>query len=324
MIKKLQKNNKLLCTSRDYREVVELAKIRGMNLVFVGKHGGSDKIGKLDASLKRMNSLLTIVKKFLPDLTISFCSPEASRISFGLGVRHISFCDSPHAEAVMRLTVPLVERLLIPWIIPKKEFTRYGIAKEKIIQYRAIDASIIVKQRSKGNSKYDFPLNKKTILIRPAESEAAYLSKNENSIIKIVRKITRESKNYNIVILGRYLSQISKLKRKFGRNVTVLDRVVDGKSLLRSVDLFIGSGGTMTAEAALMGIPTISYNAVPNYIEEYLVKNSLIKRARDPQRIVLLAKMILKSGKKKHRENARRILNSMEDPFSKLVSLIKP
>jgi len=324
MIKKLQKNNKLLCTSRNYREVVELAKIRGMNLFFVGKHGGSDKIGKLDASLQRMNSLLAIVKKFWPDLTISFCSPEASRISFGLGVKHISFCDSPHAEAVMRLTIPLLQRLLIPWIIPKKEFTKYGIAKEKITQYRAIDASLIVKQRSKDNSKYNFVFKKKTILIRPEESEASYLSKNENRIIEIIRGISNEFQYYNIIILGRYLPQISKLKRKFGRNVTVLGRVVEGKSLLRFVDLFIGSGGTMTAEAALMGIPTISYNAVPNYIEEYLVKNGLVKRETDPQRIVFLAKMILKSDKKKHREKARRILNSMEDPFLKLISLIKP
>src|SRR3990172_9711613 len=109
MIRKLQKNNKLLCTSRNYREVVELSKIRGMNLVFVGKHGGFDKISKLNASLKRTYCLLSIVKKFNPELTVSFCSPEASRISFGLGVKHIAFCDSPHAEAVMRLSVPLVE-----------------------------------------------------------------------------------------------------------------------------------------------------------------------------------------------------------------------
>ena len=324
MIRKLQKNNKLLCTSRNYREVVELSKIRGMNLVFVGKHGGFDKISKLNASLKRTYCLLSIVKKFNPELTVSFCSPEASRISFGLGVRHIAFCDSPHAEAVMRLSVPLVEMLLIPWIIPKKEFTRYGISEEKISQYKAIDASVIVKERSKNDSKYNFLLKKKkTILIRPEESEAAYVFDNENRITKIIRKIIKEFPNYNVIILGRYLPQISQLKREFGSKAIVMDKVVDGKSLLKFVDVFIGSGGTMTAEAALMGIPTISYNAVPNYIEKYLVKNGLVKREESHKKIVFLAKKILKSNNKKSKNKAKKILSSMEDPFSKLIMYIK-
>jgi hypothetical protein len=324
MIRKLQKNNKLLCTSRNYREVVDLAKIRGINLVFVGRHGGSDKTGKLNASLTRMHRLLSIVKKFNPELTVSFCSPEASRISYGIGVKHVAFCDSPHAEAVMRLCLPLVQRLLIPWVIPKKEFTKYGISKEKISQYKAIDASVIVKERSKKDVKYNFLLKKKkTILIRPEESEAAYVSDNENRIIRIIREITKEFPNYNIVILGRYLPQISKLKRKFGSKIIMMNEVVDSKSLLKFVDVFIGSGGTMTAESALMGIPTISYDAVPNYIEQYLVRNGLVKREKNPQKIVFLVKQILKSDNKKSRNKARKILNSMEDPFSKLVVHIK-
>jgi len=324
MIRKLQKNNRLLCTSRNYREVIDLAKIRGINLVFVGKHGGSDKTGKLNASLTRMHRLLSIIKKFSPELTVSFCSPEASRISYGLGVKHIAFCDSPHAEAVMRLSIPLVQRLLIPWIIPKNEFTKYGISKEKILQYKAIDASVIVKERSKRDLRYDFLLKKKkTILIRPEESEAAYVSNNENRVTKIIREITKEFPNYNIVILGRYLPQISQLKHEFGNKVIVMNKVVDSKSLLKFVDVFIGSGGTMTAESALMGVPTISYDAVPNYIEQYLVKNGLVKREKNPQKIVFLVKKILKSGSKESRNKAKKILNSMEDPFSKLVTHIR-
>ena len=168
-----------------------------------------------------------------------------------------------------------------------------------------------------------FLKKKKTILIRPEESEAAYVSDNKNRIIKIIREITKEFQNYNIVVLGRYLPQISQLKQKFGSNVIVLDRVIDGKNLLKFTDVFIGSGGTMTAEAALMGVPTISYHAVPNYIEQYLVKNGLIKREENPQKIVFLVKKILKSNNKKFRNRAKKILNSMEDPFSKLITNIK-
>jgi predicted glycosyltransferase len=53
----------------------------------------------------------------------------------------------------MRLVIPLVQKLLIPWIIPKKEFTKFGIDSKDIIHYRAIDAAIIVKQKISKNSK---------------------------------------------------------------------------------------------------------------------------------------------------------------------------
>ena len=322
LIRRLQKSNKLLCTSRNYREVTDLARIRGMKLIFVGKHGGADRSGKLNASLRRMHNLSKIVEKFMPDLTISFCSPEASRISYGFGVKHIAFCDSPHAEAVMRLSIPFIQKLFIPWVIPKKEFSKYGISEKAIIHYKAIDAAVIVKNKSKKYSRNDFSLkNKKTILIRTEESHAAYISNKKNSF-KIVRKIAREFLNYNIVILGRYSTQIHQFKKEFGNNLTVMDKVIDGKSLLEFTDVFVGSGGTMTAEAALMGIPTISYDAVPNYIEQHLVRIGLIRRENNPEKIVRIVKQILELDDKETRRKAKKILNSMEDPFTKLVALI--
>ncbi len=324
MIEKLCKSNQVLCTSRNYREVVELAKVRNVKIVLVGRHGGSDKSEKLKAGLERMLHLSNLVGKFAPDLTISFCSPEASRISFGMGIKHIAFSDSPHAKAVMRLSVPFVQKLLIPWIIPKKEFVEYGISEKDIVQYRSIDAALIVKQKSKNYSKSAFHLkDKKTILVRVEESQAAYIQTRKNSSTNIINEIVKEFSNCNIVVLGRYLSHINQLKKEFGNKLIVLDKVVDGKALLRLTDVFIGSGGTMTAEAALMGIPTISYDAAPNHIEKYLVRIGLVRRERNPKIIINLVKKILKSDNQNLRRKAKTILNSMENPVSKLLTTIR-
>ena len=127
IIKRIKKNHTVLCTSRDYNQVTHLAKIRDLKLIKVGKHGGPKKHDKLNASLERAKSLSSRIKEFSPDITISSCSPEAARVSYGLNIDHICFSDSPHATAVMRLVIPLVQKLLIPWIIPKKEFTKFGI-----------------------------------------------------------------------------------------------------------------------------------------------------------------------------------------------------
>ncbi|MDE1726123.1 MAG: DUF354 domain-containing protein [Thaumarchaeota archaeon] len=321
IVQKLGKNHKILCTSRNYREVVEIARIKHVNLLLVGKHGGSGRKDKLKASTQRIDRLFNIITKFSPDLVISFCSPEASRIAFGLGVKHIAFSDSPHAEAVMRLSLPFVQKLLIPWIIPKKEFEKYGISKSNIIQYKAIDASVIVKNGTNikpvATSKH-----KKTIVIRLEESSAAYVFGKTSISKNIIYEFSKEEEKYNIIVLARYKPQIDQLKKEFGSKVKIMNKVVDGKSLLSAIDLFIGSGGTMTAEAALMGVPTISYDAVPNYIEKYLVKIGLVRRETNPKHVLQTVNEMLRNAPR-NKEKARRILDSMEDPFVRLMSVIK-
>lgn len=320
MIRQLRKNNSVLCTTRNYREVNELAKLQKMKLVVVGKHGGTTKPGKLEASLQRTAILGKIIEKFKPDVTVSFCSPEAARVAFGFGIRHIAFCDSPHAEAVMRLSVPFVQKLLIPWIIPKKEFTKYGILEKNIIPYRAIDAAVIVKYSK--DQKPQHPRNKKNILIRIEEEQAAYIHKNNNTA-QMIQKIAIKFAEHNVMVLPRYRTQISILKKVLGNNAKVLDKVVIGGNLLQNVDVFVGSGGTMTAESALLGIPTISYNAVPNLVQDYLVRKKLVILESNPNRIISIIEKFLSSNDKKLEKNAKQTLASMEDPYKKLIQVIK-
>jgi len=324
MIKRFQKNHKVICTSRNYREVTQLAKLRKLNLKFVGKHGGAEKYDKLDASTNRISQLSIFIKNQSPKIAVSFCSPEASRVSYGLGIKHIAFSDSPHAEAVMRLSVPLVQKLLIPWIIPKKEFTKFGINKKNILQYKAIDAATIAKRVLDKKIKVPF-INKKrkTILVRVEEDQAAYSSKNTKKTIMIIKSIIKEFSDENIMVLGRYGSQIHFLKKTFGKKIKILDKVIDGKMLLSNVDVFVGSGGTMTAESALLGIPTISYNAVPNFIESYLVKNKLVKRETNPKQLARSIRKLINSSNIEHKKRAKKALNSMEDPYTKLVKTIR-
>ena len=323
IIEKLSKKYDILCTSRDYDEVSKLAKIRDFELDFVGKHGGGDKKTKLKASINRMEKLSNKIKIFSPDIVISFCSPEAARISFGLGIKHIAFCDSPHANAVMRLTLPLIQKLLIPFTIPKDEFSKYGIDKKNIIQYKAIDAVVTIKRKINPKAKLPFKKNhRKNILIRVEEEEASYTSKS-SKIIPIIKNIINEFGDENIVILGRYGKQIKNLQQIIGKKAKIVKMSFDGKHLLNNTDIFIGSGGTMTAESALMGIPTISYNAVPNIIEKFLVKKQLVKRETNAGKISNYIKKIFESADNPNKKRADKIVVEMEDPIQKLIKILK-
>ena len=323
MIKHIKKNHTVLCTSRDYQQVTQLAKIRDLKLKIIGKHGGTKRHDKLNASLHRSKSLSLRIKQFSPDITVSFCSPEAARVSYGLGISHICFSDSPHATAVMRLVIPLVQKLLIPWIIPKKEFTKFGIDSKDIINYRAIDAAIIAKRKISKNNKTRSKKNvRKIILVRVEEEYASYSTKRRPAI-PIIKEILKNFSNEEIVVMGRYSSQVKHLEQVFGKKIRVLNKVVDSKNLLENTDVFIGSGGTMTAESALLGIPTISYNAVPNIIEAYLVKKKLVIRKTNPKQIANSIEKILRSSNLGIKKRSKKMMNSMEDPYLTLVKTMK-
>jgi len=323
IIEKLGQKHDILCTSREYNEVTKLAKIRHFDLIFVGKHGGGDKKSKLKASIERIEKLSKKISKFGPDVVISFGSPEAARISFGLGIKHIMFCDSPHANAVMRLTLPLIQKLLIPYVIPKKEFSKFGINEKDIVQYKAIDAVVTIQRKINKNIISPFKNNnKKNILIRVEEEEAAYTSKS-SKIIPIIQKIANDYNDENIIVLGRYTQQIINLQKIMGKKIKVIKMSFDGKYLLNDTDVFIGSGGTMTAESALMGIPTISYNAVPNIIENFLVKKSLVKRETNPKKVSNEIKRIFARKNDQNQKRAKKVVKQMEDPIEKLIKIIK-
>jgi len=323
MIKRIKKNNTVLCTSRDYDQVTQLAKIRNFKLVIVGKHGGSKRHDKLNASLHRAKLLSARIKKFSPDITISFCSPEAARVSYGLDIAHICFSDSPHANAVMRLVVPIIQKLLIPWIIPKKEFVKFGINSNDIIHYKAIDASIIAKRKiSKNSKRLDKESGRNMILVRVEEEYASYSTKKRPAI-PIIKEIIKNFNDEEIVVMGRYTSQVRQLVQTFGKKIRVLSKVVDSKISLENTDVFVGSGGTMTAESALLGIPTISYNAVPNIIESYLVKKKLVIRETNPKRVAISIRNILESSNLETKKRSKKMLDSMEDPYPILVKTMK-
>jgi len=323
MIKRIKKNNTVLCTSRDYSQVTQLAKIRNLKLVIIGKHGGSKRHDKLNASLHRAKLLSTRIKKFSPDITISFCSPEAARVSYGLDIAHICFSDSPHANAVMRLVVPLIQKLLVPWIIPKKEFVKFGINSDDIMHYKAIDASIIAKRKVSKNSKKLVKKSKRKVILVRVEEEYASYSTKKRPAIPIIKEIIKNFSDQEIIVMGRYTSQVRHLDQTFGKKIRVLNKIVDSKILLENADVFVGSGGTMTAESALLGVPTISYNAVPNIIEAYLVRKKLVIRETNPKQIVISIRKILVSSNLEIKKKSKKILDSMEDPYPILVKTMK-
>ena len=332
--RRLEENgHQVLRTTRKYREVNKLLELKGIDAKVVGRHGRRNLADKLKASAQRTLELTSVLEDFKPDVAISFSSPEMARVSYGLKVPHVCINDSPHAEAVARLTVPLSERLLTPKMIPKKVWIKYGISPEKIVQYNALDPWVWLKDFQPDETVLEqlgLDTSRPILTFRTEESFAAYLSskvQKATSVAPIINHVLKNNKDVQIVAVPRYEEQIRVLKRFFKDKIVVSDSMVDGPSLLYYTSIFIGGGGTMTAEAALLGVPTIScYPGEPFIILRYLVEKGLVILETDPEKILKKIQAMLKNldyEKRKQTEKAQKIVSRFEDPAQKILKAIE-
>src|SRR2546428_13503693 len=97
----------VFCTSRHYREAVELARIKKLDLTIVGSHGGGDRYDKLRDSANRTFELTEVVKRFGPDVAVPFLSPGGGTGGTGRRLKQVGLNGSPPPVAVARLTIPL-------------------------------------------------------------------------------------------------------------------------------------------------------------------------------------------------------------------------
>jgi predicted glycosyltransferase len=314
----------ILTTTREYREVNQLLEIRKVSAIKIGRHGGGILKNKLISSAERTRQLALLLSKRRCDFALSFSSPEAARVAYGLSVPHYCVSDSPHAEAASRLTIPLSKMLFTPKVIPKSAWSRYGIGKDRIVQYDALDP-VVWLRGFKPNPRvldelgldYSLPI----ITIRPEETQASYLLDYGTHVIRLVslvRALRQELSRSQVVLLPRY-DAIRSTKKLMGESVIVADRVVDATSLLSYSRLFLGGGGTMTAESALLGVPTVSfYPAPPTYVDESLIKLGFIKRIRNIKGIVKHAVRMFSDDSYGEvlKVRARRLLSRMDDPIA--------
>ena len=314
----------VLATSRKYREIEPAAKMCGLDLKFLGERGGRDLVEQLLVSTNRQSEIIPLVRDFRPSVAISVASAVCARVAFGLRISHIPVNDSPHSEVAGRLSLPLSNLLLCPWIIPYNAWSRYGLRRAQIRRYRALDPAVWLKRKPLDGPVPKLSSTKKTVTVRVEEAYAPYLIGSDSTWTEtVLRSLAKAFPECNLVALCRYPDQVMATKEKFGSHYIVPEGFVDGRRLLLSTDLFVGMGGTMSTEAALMGVPTISAFQGLLMTEMYLKSVGLLSKVRNAKSLVEQATQFLDpSFKTVCSRKAKRTLSAMEDPVPKIVESV--
>jgi predicted glycosyltransferase len=162
--------------------------------------------------------------------------------------------------------------------------------------------------------------------VRLEESYAPYLAGSDESWSeRVLVRLAHDFKGHELVALCRYDDQLASVRKRFGSSYFVPEGAVDGAGLIERSDVFVGMGGTMTVEAALLGVPAVSaFQGAQLYTERYLLSQRLLLKAKTVDEV---SKCVRASLNPRYRENYQRrghaLLDWMEDPSEKVVGYLE-
>jgi len=311
------KKHEITVTTRNYSELNKFLLRLGLDYTSIGSHGGGDLREKLSASVKREADLLEFVSKTKFDYSFSFLSPEAARVSFGLGIPHFMSSDSPHAWAPSKLTVPLSRSLFTPFPISRERWTQYGLKPGLVLKYHALDPwAWLQNSAARPTTKI-----RGKVLIRLEEWFASYFRQGlgvSSVLHKLLDGIHRLG-DFEITLVPRYDGQRAWARKEFAEKANVPLDAIDGVEEIAGTDLLIGGGATMTQEAALLGVPNISYfpSAKLDVFSRYYFPKKLSVEATNPKMLLQQTFHILKNldeVKQIFSQRAKKETSSFEDP----------
>jgi predicted glycosyltransferase len=295
--------HEIVFTTRAHPDTLALAKVLGEKPIVVGKYDPTSLSSRVKESANRMLQFSKMFGDDPPEVAVSHQSVELCRVAFGLGVPVIVTADTPHAEAVNRLTVPLSRVLLVSEAIPESLYKKYGA--RKVVRFKGVDE--VAWTKNAGHvSRFEF--KRPLIVVRQIETRAAYGVGKEDHTVEAAKKLSSLG---TVVFLPRYS------KPKY-RNVIVMDEFVDSVSLAGEADLVVSVGGTIAREAALLGTPSIVISQFGKiHVNEYLSKKKFPLFIVKPSRIMEYAKRYL--GK---RFDVKTKFAELENPVDKIAEIV--
>ena len=288
LYEELVKEHEVFITARDFDSTHFLLKKWGVPFIDAGSYGGGTLVGKLRSYTKRLDDLINIVEKENPDFLFCITSPEAIRVAFGLQIPNIMFNDEPRSYGCSALTLPYVNKVIVPKPIPIEWFLDYGIKEEKIIRFHGIDEVAwlnrdVFHPNTETLKVYNLEVGK-YVVCRTEPTKAGYLidsmKPHETMLTQIIPEVLSLTKDeLTYVIITRNEEQYTYLQDFFKKEIEAgLVQVYRGMDNLATImyysKMVLTGGGTMVRESALLGVPSIEFFPLQTYPQEqFLIDN---------------------------------------------------
>jgi predicted glycosyltransferase len=184
----------------------------------------------------------------------------------------------------------LANRILLPESFPESLARRQGAHPQKVIRYSGLKEEIYTgdfePNRQVLSAAGIEDAERRTLVIARAPPSGALYHRSENDLFFEVLRMLGSRRDVSCVVLTRRSDQRDAVRALGRPGLLVPHHAVDARSLVYFADLVVGAGGTMTREAAVLGIPTATvYEGRPAAIELELEQQGRIRRISQPEEI---------------------------------------
>lgn len=314
IIEELGQKHEFVLTCRPLANTIELLNLNRLPHQVIGSHYGKSSIRKGFGFLIRVGQLYRYLRGKSIEAAIShssFYSPVVSRL---LGVRCIYLNDNEFAEG-NRISFLCADTIMVPEFLDTEKVLRQGGGLEKIVKYPGVKEGVYLWRRRgcrEGNGKG----GRKVIYVRPEPWTAQYYQGSRNFLDDLLPAL---GERFEVFVLPRGKVQEAHYRQARFAGIHVPESSLELEEIAAGCDLFIGAGGTMTREAAILGIPTISvYQDELLDVDKFLIREGVLLHRRDPDFAFVTEFMEKMSRKPPH----RHLLEKGEKAFRLIIDTL--
>jgi predicted glycosyltransferase len=271
LIDELTARHDVLITCRPLANTIELLELHRLPYTVVGAHYGKRLLPKLYGFPIRVAALRSFLAGKDVDVAVSqssFHSPLVARL---IGARSVYTNDNEHALGNIPSFV-FANAILLPEYLNPGRVRWQGARRRKILTYPGVKEGIYLWQlapqirASRGRAA---ARSRPIVYVRPEPRTAQYYSGGEHFMDTMLIGLKDRAR---VVVLPRDAAQAGYYAGRDFEGIEVLTGVAELTTIAAECDLFIGAGGTMTREMAVLGIPTVSvYRGELLDVDRYLI-----------------------------------------------------
>ena len=271
LMRNLEREHEVIITTRPLSNTVDLLELHGFSYEVIGRHYGASKVKKALGYPVRIWQLYRYLKAKRPDVAISHSSFHSPVVARMLGIPSVYMNDNEHTLGNVPSFV-CATKVLVPEFMDIAAVRRQGAAEAKIIRYPGVKEGLYL---------WDMPLqkphrpgNRPRIYLRPEPAAALYYDGAVGFLDELLLGLRGAA---DVVLLPRTAEQAARYREERFAGIEVMEKPATLEEIAPDCDLFIGAGGTMTREMAVLGVPTISvYQPALLGVDRYLVDQGIM------------------------------------------------
>jgi predicted glycosyltransferase len=277
-----------LLTCRDSSNTVQILKQKGWEFTIIGDKAEKGLTNKLLSFPNRIRKLIRFLKNKKIDAAAgqsSFYLPLTAKI---LGIPSLYTNDNEHALGNIPAFI-FATKIILPENFPINSALKQGASKKKTSLYPGIKEGIYLWKKGEEITNHRQHSKPKTIYIRPEPQTAQYYKGKTNFLDNLLLDL---KDSYNITLLVREKSQLEHYTAPQFKGISVPEKPLDFTTIAKDCLFFVGAGGSMTREMALIGIPTISvYQGDLLGVDKFMIDNNYLKHVPELSTEILMSEI---------------------------------